>query len=101
VRDALHKLGTVVLEPLMRVETTVPSVSLSAAVSQLTAKRGQILGFEGAEKQGWDRISALVPQAELARYATELRTATAGLGTYSARHERFEVAPERAVAAHA
>jgi elongation factor G len=101
VRDALHKLGTVVLEPLMRVETTVPSPSLSAAVSQLTAKRGQILGFEGAEKQGWDRISALVPQAELSRYATELRTATAGLGTYSARHERFEVAPERAVAAHA
>ena len=101
VRDALHKLGTVVLEPLMRVETTVPSPSLTAAVSQLTAKRGQILGFEGAEKQGWDRISSLVPQAELARYATELRTATAGLGTYSARHERFEVAPERAVAAHA
>jgi elongation factor G len=98
VRDALHKLGTVVLEPLMRVETTVPSPSLSAAVSQLTAKRGQILGFEGAEKQGWDRISALVPQAELSRYATELRTATAGLGTYSARHERFEIAPERAVA---
>jgi elongation factor G len=101
VRDALHKLGTVVLEPLMRVETTVPSASLSAAVSQLTAKRGQILGFEGAEKQGWDRITALVPQAELGRYATELRTATAGLGTYGARHERFEIAPERAVVAPA
>ncbi|HEX3466417.1 MAG TPA: elongation factor G [Candidatus Elarobacter sp.] len=101
VRDALQKLGTVVLEPLMRVETTVPSAFLSNAVSQLTAKRGQILGFEGAEKPGWDRISALVPQAELGRYATELRTATAGLGTYTARHERFEVAPERAVAAPA
>lgn len=101
VRDALHKLGTVVLEPLMRVETTVPSPSLSAAVSQLTAKRGQILGFEGADKQGWDRISALVPQAELGRYATELRTATAGLGTYAAKHERFEIAPERAVVAPA
>jgi elongation factor G len=97
VRDALAKLGTVVLEPLMRVETTVPSAFLSAAVSQLTAKRGQILGFEGADKPGWDRIVALVPQAELGRYATELRTASAGLGTYTARHERFEVAPERAV----
>ncbi|HTD35824.1 MAG TPA: elongation factor G [Candidatus Elarobacter sp.] len=101
VRDALQKLGTVVLEPLMRVETTVPSPSLSAAVSQLTAKRGQILGFEGAEKTGWDRIIAHVPQAELSRYATELRTATAGLGTYSARHERFEIAPNGAVVAHA
>ncbi|MDB5039386.1 MAG: hypothetical protein JWN27_112, partial [Candidatus Eremiobacteraeota bacterium] len=37
-------------------------------------------------------------QSELGRYATELRTATAGLGTYSARHERFEIAPERAIA---
>ncbi|MBV8368640.1 MAG: elongation factor G [Candidatus Eremiobacteraeota bacterium] len=101
VRDALHKLGTVVLEPLMRVETLVPSTFLSAAVSQITAKRGQILGFEGADKQGWDRIVALVPQAELSRYATELRTASSGLGTYSARHERFEVAPERAVVAPA
>jgi elongation factor G len=97
VRDALQKLGTVVLEPLMRVETLVPSAFLSAAVSQITAKRGQILGFEGADKQGWDRIVALVPQAELSRYATELRTASAGLGTYTARHERFEIAPERAV----
>jgi elongation factor G len=101
VRDALQKLGTVVLEPLMRVETTVPSQFMSAAVSQLTAKRGQILGFEGADKPGWDRITALVPQAELGRYATELRTASSGLGTYSARHERFEVAPERAVVAPA
>ena len=101
VRDALQKLGTVVLEPLMRLQTTVPSAGLSAAVSQLTAKRGQILGFEQADKPGWDRIVALVPQAELGRYATELRTATAGLGTYSARHERFEIAPERAVGAPA
>ena len=99
VRDALHKLGTVVLEPLMHVEVVVPSAALSAAVSQLTAKRGQILGFETGERPGRERVIALVPQAELARYATELRTASAGLGTFSARHERFELAPERAVTA--
>jgi elongation factor G len=98
VREALEKLGTVVLEPLVRVETHVPSATLSGAVAQLTAKRGQILGFEPGEKAGWDRVVALVPQAELSRYATELRTATAGLGTFSARHERFEVAPERSAA---
>ncbi len=98
VRDALHKLGTVVLEPLMHLEVVIPSASLSAAVSQLTAKRGQILGFETADKPGRERLRALVPQAELARYATELRTATAGLGTFSARYERFELAPERPLA---
>jgi len=84
-----------------RVRVTAAVATMSAAVSQLTAKRRQILGFEPAEKAGWDRIVALVPQAELGRYATELRTATAGLGTYAARHERFEIAPERAVGAPA
>jgi len=101
VRDALHKLGTVVLEPLMRVETTVPSPSLSAAVSQLTAKRGQILGFEGAEKQGWivsprssrkPSSAATRPSCAPRRPGWE-RTAPATSG--------FEIAPERAVVAPA
>jgi elongation factor G len=99
IRSALERIGTVVLEPLVRVTTTVPNASLSAVVGQLTGKRGQILGFESGEKRGWDRVIALVPQAELSRYVTELRTASAGLGTYTAQHERFEIAPERSLAA--
>ena len=98
IRDALERIGTVVLEPLVRLESTVPSAALSAVVAQLTAKRGQILGFESAGRPGRDRVIALVPQAELARYATELRTATAGLGMFTAQHERFEVAPDRVAA---
>ena len=90
IRDALGRAGTVVLEPLLRIASTVPSASLSGAVAQLTAKRGQIVGFEDAGRPGWDRVVALVPQAELARYATELRTATTGLGTFEATFERFE-----------
>src|SRR5581483_7220112 len=52
VRDALHKLGTVVIEPLMRVEPTVPSAYLSNAVTQLSGKRRPILGIEPVEKSG-------------------------------------------------
>jgi elongation factor G len=88
----------VLLEPLVRVNTVVPTEFVSAAIQQLTAKRAQILGFEPTGRTGYDAVHALVPQAELARYITELRTATAGFGTYSWRHERFEVAPERVVA---
>jgi elongation factor G len=98
IRDALERIGTVVLEPLVRLASTVPTATLSAVVAQLTAKRGQILGFESADRPGRDRVIALVPQAELARYATELRTATAGLGMFTAQHERFEVAPDRVAA---
>ncbi len=98
VRDGIVKCGPVLLEPLVRVDTVVPTEYVSAAIQQLTAKRAQILGFDPSERGGYDAVHALVPQAEVARYITELRTATAGFGTYSWRHERFEVAPQRAAA---
>ncbi|GAC1411259.1 MAG: elongation factor G [Candidatus Velthaea sp.] len=98
VREGIAKCGPVVLEPLVRVDVVVPSDFVSPAIAQLKAKRAQILGFDASERGGYDVVHALVPQAELARYITELRTATAGFGTYSWRHERFEVAPERVAA---
>jgi elongation factor G len=98
IRDGITKCGPVLLEPLVRVETAVPSDYVSAAVQQLTGKRAQILGFAATDRSGYDVVAALVPQAELAHYITELRTATAGFGTYSWRHERFEIAPERIAA---
>jgi len=98
IRDGIGKCGPVLLEPLVRVETLVPTEYVSAAVAQLTAKRAQILGFDATGRSGYDAVHALVPQAELAHYITELRTATAGFGTYSWRHERFEIAPERVAA---
>lgn len=95
IRDGLPKCHPVLLEPLVRIETLVPTEYVSASIAQLTAKRAQILGFDRSARAGYDCVRALVPQAELARYITELRTATAGFGTFSAHHERFEIAPER------
>ena len=48
---------------------------------------------------GFDVVEAYVPQVELARYITELRTATQGLGTYSWRHERYDPVPGNRVGA--
>lgn len=93
VRDALPKCNPVVLEPIVRVSVTVPSSYTSTVIQQLTGKRGQILGMNPAEKPGHDVVEADVPQVELSRYITELRTATQGLGTYSWRHERFDPVP--------
>jgi elongation factor G len=61
----------------------------------LSAKRAQVLAFEPCEPRGFRRVTALVPQAELVNYISELRTATAGLGTYRWQHERFDVAPPK------
>lgn len=93
VREALPKCQPVVLEPIARVTVTVPTVYTSTVIQQLTGKRGQILGMNPADRSGFDLIEADVPQVELARYITELRTATQGLGRYAARHERYDPVP--------
>ncbi len=76
----------------------VPTTYTSTVIQQLTGKRGQILGMNPAAKPGSDVVEAYVPQVELARYITELRTATQGLGTYSWRHERYDPVPGNRVA---
>lgn len=93
VRDALPKCNPVVLEPIVHVSVEVPTAYTSAVIQQLTGKRGQILGMNPADRSGVDVVEAFVPQVELARYITELRTATQGLGTYSWRHERYDPVP--------
>ena len=93
VREALPKCNPVVLEPIVRVHVTVPTQYTSTVIQQLTGKRGQILGMNPADKSGHDVVEADVPQVELSRYITELRTATQGLGTYTWRHERFDPVP--------
>lgn len=90
MRDGLPKCNPVVLEPIVRVQTRVPTQYTSAVIQQLTGKRGQILGMNPGEQPGVDVVEADVPQVELSRYITELRTATQGLGTYTWRHERFD-----------
>ena len=94
VREALPKCNPVVLEPIVRVDVLVPTTYTSAVIQQLTGKRGQILGMNPVEdRPGFDVVEAFVPQVELSRYITELRTATQGLGTYSWRHERYDPVP--------
>lgn len=93
VRDALPKCHPVVLEPISRVSVTVPTQYTSSVIQQLTGKRGQILGMNPAERTGFDVVEADVPQVELSRYITELRTATQGLGSFTARHERYDPVP--------
>jgi elongation factor G len=93
VREALPKCRPVVLEPIVRVSVTVPTSYTSTVIQQLTAKRGQILGMNPAERIGFDVVEAFVPQVEMSRYITELRTGTQGLGTFRWRPERYDPVP--------
>lgn len=98
MRDGMPKCNPVLLEPIQRVEVSIPTHYTSAVLQQVSGRRGQILSY-GAhdERPGWDTVKALVPQAEMQRYLTELRTATQGLGSYTAVHDHFEFAPPKVV----
>jgi len=98
MRDGLPKCNPALLEPIQRVDILVPTHYTSAVLQQVSGRRGQILSYGAADdRPGWDSVKALVPQAEMQRYLTELRTATQGLGYYTAFHDHFEFAPPKVV----
>jgi elongation factor G len=96
MREGLPKCQPALLEPILRVEITVPTNFTSTVLQQVSGHRGQILSYGASDARvGWDAVRALVPQAELPRYLTELRTATQGLGYFVAEHDHFEFAPPK------
>jgi elongation factor G len=83
--EALGKARPVLLEPILAVDIVVPSDALSRATGLVSARRGQILGFDPRPGwSGWDVLKALIPQAEIGDLILELRSATSGVGHYSA-----------------
>jgi len=100
MREGLPKCHPVLLEPIQKVDITVPTAFTSAVLQQVSGHRGQILSYGASDdRRGWDTVKAQIPQAELPRYLTELRTATQGLGYFAAEHDRFEFAPPKVVQA--
>jgi len=81
--DGLAAADPILLEPIDHVTISVPNDYTARAQRLLSSRRGQILGYaEMPNRQGWDDVEALVPQAELHDLIIELRSQTMGLGTY-------------------
>ncbi len=92
-KDAVMRGKPVLLEPIMKVEVTVPEEFLGEVLGQLSARRAQILGMES--RPGNVRsVRALVPLAELFGYATALRSATQGRGSFTMEFDHYEPVPE-------
>ncbi len=84
--EGLPKCQPVLLEPVMAVEIAVPSEATSRVNAIIAQRRGQILGFDARDGwTGWDLVQARLPESEMADLIVDLRSATAGVGTYSAR----------------
>jgi elongation factor G len=84
--EALPKCRPVLLEPILKVTVAAPSDSTSRIQRLISARRGQLLGYDSRPGwTGWDEVSALMPEAEIADMIVEIRSVTQGVGTY-----RFE-----------
>ncbi len=90
VTEALPKAQPVLLEPVLSVTIFAPSDAIAKASALASARRGQILGFEPREGwEGWDALRALIPEAEIGDMIIELRSATAGAGSFETRFDHF------------
>ncbi len=91
LREAMANAKPVLLEPIMTVTVTIPDHAMGDINGDLNHKRGRIMGM-GSE-DGMQVLTAEVPQAELFRYAAELRSMTAGQGSFEMEFSRYEVVP--------
>jgi elongation factor G len=91
-QDAAKKAKPVLLEPIMRVEVTVPKEYMGDVMGNLSSRRGQIQSQE--DRGGTQIVSARVPLSEMFGYATDLRSRTQGRASYSMHFDRYEPAPQ-------
>jgi elongation factor G len=96
-KDALAQAGPVLLEPISRLEVTVPASYQGEVLGDLHARRARIQGTE-ADASGAQTVVAFVPTAELARYAVDLRALTGGRGHFRTSHDHYDPVPEHLVA---
>ena len=80
-KDAMAKAGAVLLEPIMKVEVTMPEEYMGDVIGDINSRRGRIEGFE--DIGGGKLVKAFVPLAEMFGYSTDLRSSTQGRGNYS------------------
>ena len=91
-REGLPKASPVLLEPISRVEVLVPENYMGDVIGDLNKRRGRILGMNPVGN-GMQQVIAEVPDAEMYKYATDLRSITQGRGSYTMKFERYEEVP--------
>jgi elongation factor G len=101
-KQAFGQASPILLEPIMTVTITVPEHNMGDVLSDLNTRRARVQGMDQAT--GKSIVTALVPLAEMQRYATDLRSLTGGRGVYSMQFSHYDPVPnhlaEGIIAAH-
>ncbi|HUR50338.1 MAG TPA: elongation factor G [Acidimicrobiales bacterium] len=91
-REAMAKAQPVVLEPISLLEVIVPTAQQGDIMGDLNSRRGRVQGTDSIG-DGEQKITALVPTAEILRYAIDLRSLTGGRGRFTATHDHYDLLP--------
>lgn len=95
MQEGLPKCEPVLLEPVDSVEISVPNNFTSNVLKLISGHRGQILGYEAkAGWQGWDVVSAYIPEAEMQNLILELRSLSMGVGTFKWKYDHLDPVPD-------
>jgi elongation factor G len=90
IREALPNCQPVLLEPVLSVAIMVPNDATARVTGIVSGRRGQILGFEPHEAlTGWDVVKCELPEADMRDLIVEIRSATAGIGTFTAHFDHM------------
>ncbi|MBO4411967.1 MAG: elongation factor G [Lachnospiraceae bacterium] len=90
-KEAMMKADPILLEPIMKVEVTMPEEYMGDVIGDLNSRRGRIEGMD--DIAGGKMVRAFVPLAEMFGYSTDLRSKTQGRGNYSMFFEKYEPVP--------
>ena len=91
-KDAMAKASPVLLEPIMKVEVTMPEEYMGDVIGDLNSRRGRVEGMD--DIGGGKMVRAFVPLSEMFGYSTDLRSKTQGRGNYSMFFEKYEPVPK-------
>ena len=91
-KEGCKRAKSVILEPIMKVEITVPEEYMGDVIGDVNSRRGRMEGMEGND--GMQEIRAFIPLSEMFGYATDLRSKTQGRGTYSMEPSHYEEVPK-------
>ena len=91
-KEAMKKAQPVLLEPVMKVEVTMPEEYMGDVIGDMNSRRGRVTGME--DIGGGKQVNGFVPLAQMFGYATDLRSMTQGRGNYSMFFEKYEPVPK-------
>jgi elongation factor G len=92
-KKGVQEANPVLLEPIMKVEVTVPDENIGDVIGDLNSRRGRVLGVDN--KGNYQAVQANVPMAEMLKYAPDLNSKTGGRGTFTMEFSHYEEVPSQ------